>query len=101
MSAFRLRKRYHTDGEFRQNVLEAWISQLYIASNRRGLQSRNPCRMESRTVLMTSPVKRPSFSRAEDSSSDGAVTMTSSRKTATPWTGSLHSGPWAVASWKA
>ncbi len=81
--------------------LEAWISQLYMASMRRGDQSMKPCRMESRTVFMTSPVNRPSWSRAGGSSSDGAATVISSRKTATPCMGSWHMGPWAVASWKA
>ena len=60
-----------------------------------------PWRMASRTVLMVSPVKRPSFSRADDSSSDGAETVTDSRKTATPCMGSWHMGPWAVDSWNA
>jgi hypothetical protein len=35
------------------------------------------------------------------SSSPVLVTITSSRNTAIPWIGSLQSGPWAVASWKA
>ena len=69
-------------------LLEAWISQLYIARRRRGLQSRKPWRMESRTVLMTSPVSRPRLSRLEGSSLVEGMNVTSSRKTATPWTGS-------------
>jgi len=55
-------------------------------------------------VRMTSPVRRPIWSREDgDSSSvdDGAVVVTSSRKMATPRMGSWHIGPWAVASWKA
>lgn len=83
------------------DLLEAWISQLYIARRIRGLQSRKPCRIESRTVLMTSPVKRPSCSREVGPPSSESVTVTSSRKTAMPWTGSWHNGPWAVASWNA
>jgi hypothetical protein len=82
-------------------LLLAWISQEYMASNKRGLQSKNPCLIACWTVLITSPVSLPSLSLADDSSSVEGVKVTSSRKTAIPWTGSLQSGPWAVASWKA
>ena len=75
------------------DLLEAWISQLYIASKSLGLQSRKPCRIESRTVLMISPVRRPSCSREVASSSEDSATVTSSRKTAMPCTGSWQSGP--------
>ena len=78
-------------------LLEVWISQPYIARSNRGLQSRKPCRMLSRTVRIVSPVSRPSWSREAFSSEPSAVD-TSSRKTAIPWTGSLQRGPWAVAS---
>lgn len=64
-----------------------------------------PVRMEARTVFITSPVRRPRLSlRADDGSSSdvaAAVTVTDSRKTAVPWMGSWHMGPWDVASWKA
>ena len=61
-----------------------------------------PCLMESRTVFMISPIERPTFSRAEESSlSEELVIVISSRKTAMPCIGSWHIGPWAVASWKA
>ena len=53
------------------------------------------------TLLSTSPVKRPRLSRAEESSSGEGCTVTSSRNTARPCTGSAQRGPWAVASWKA
>lgn len=76
-----------------RNILLAWISHEYIANSKRGLQSKKPCLIACCTVLMTSPVSRPSLSRAEDSSSDEALTTTSSRKTAIPWTGSLQRGP--------
>lgn len=66
------------------DLLLAWISQEYIAKRSRGLQSRNPCLMACWTVLITSPVSRPSLSRAEESSSVDGVTVTSSRNTAIP-----------------
>jgi hypothetical protein len=73
-----------------------------MASNNRGLQSKNPWRIEPRIVLMTSPVKRPNLSDLAASSSTVATfRATSSRKTATPCIGSSHNGPWEVASWKA
>ena len=63
-----------------------------------GDQSRNPCFIPVCTALITSPVKRPS----EDSSSVGeGVTVTESRKTATPCMGSAQRGPCRVESWKA
>lgn len=96
----RIKEEVGRKGEGR-GLLDAWISQLYMASMRRGDQSIKPWRMESRTVFMTSPVSRPSWSRAEESSSEDVATVTSSRKTATPCMGSWHIGPWAVASWKA
>lgn len=80
-------------GEVSRDSLDAWMSQLYIASSIRGLQSRKPWRMESRTVLMTSPVSRPRCSRGEPDSSVDAVTVMSSRKTATPCVGSWQRGP--------
>lgn len=70
----------------------ACISQEYIARRRRGDQSRKPALMACWTVLMTSPVRRPK-SLADGSSSIEGLTVTSSKKTAIPWTGSLHSGP--------
>lgn len=76
-------------------LLDAWISQLYIARRSRGLQSKNPWEMASRTDFIASPVSRLS------SSSPVVVTVTSSRNTAIPCIGSLQSGPWAVASWNA
>ena len=47
-----------------------------------------PWRMESRTVLMISPIDRPTFSLTEESSSEGLAIVISSRKTATPCMGS-------------
>lgn len=78
-------------------LLVAWISQLYIASMMRGLQSKKPAEMPSRTSLIDSPVSRPM------SSSSPALDCTdrSSKNTATPCMGSWHRGPWPVASWKA
>ncbi len=52
-------------------------------------------------VFSTSPVRRPRFSRRGVSELVGMLMVTSSRKIAMPWIGSLHRGPWAVASWKA
>lgn len=63
----------------------------------RGLQSRKPWVIPSRTSLMESPVRRPISS----SSLELASTERSSRKTATPCMGSWQRGPWPVASWKA
>lgn len=80
-----------------QCSLDAWISQLYIAKNNRGLQSRKPVRIESRTILITSPVRRPKLSRVMLSSSVDAARVTSSMNTAMPCIGSWHSGPDAVA----
>ena len=59
-------------------------------------------------MRITSPVRRLRFSRDKEGlvvessveEVDG-VRVTSSRKTAISWTGSLQRGPWAVASWKA
>lgn len=86
----------------KRNLLLAWISQEYIASMRRGDQSRKPCLIDCCTVLMTSPVSLPSLSRAETAASSSAgATVTSSMNTAMPCTGSWQSGPWYVASWKA
>lgn len=81
-----------------EHILDAWISQLYMASMIRGDQSRNPCEMDSRTVRIASPVRRP---MSGASFSLGRWMLTSSRITAMPCTGSWHSGPCAVASWKA
>lgn len=84
-----------------RDLLLAWISHEYMASIKRGLQSLKPWWILLCTVLITSPVSRPSLSRAEISSSMDVWTTTSSRKTAIPWTGSLQRGPCAVASWNA
>lgn len=85
------------EGKGKKYLLVAWISQLYIASIIRGLQSRNPAEIPSRTSLIDSPVNRPM------SSSSPALDCTdrSSKNTATPCMGSWHRGPWPVASWKA
>lgn len=77
-------------------VPEAWISHEYMASMSLGDQSMKPAWREALRVRIVSPVRRGRSVRVVS-----GVRVRDSRITATPWMGSWHMGPCAVASWKA
>jgi hypothetical protein len=63
----------------------------------RGDQSMKAVLIDERMVLRREPVRAARLVLASVDSAFG-FTVTSSRITATPWTGSAHSGPWNMAS---